>query len=68
MFVRTNIVIDKELIDEAMRAAGTSTKRETVDVALRELVAGGRRREILDLEGIGWTGDLAELRRDRDLG
>ena len=66
--VRTNIVIDEELIAEAMRLAGTTTKRATVDQALRELVKRQRRLGILDLAGSGWEGDLDEMRRDRDLG
>jgi Arc/MetJ family transcription regulator len=49
--MRTNIVIDDELIAEAMKLAGTNTKRETVDTALRELVAQHRRMSILELEG-----------------
>lgn len=33
--MRTNIVIDDELMARAMRALGTRTKRETVELALR---------------------------------
>lgn len=44
-------MIDDELIAEAMKLAGTKTKRETVDTALRELVDRHRRIEILDLAG-----------------
>lgn len=66
--MRTNIVIDEDLMDAAMRAAGTRTKRETVERALRELVGQRRRLEALELGGIGWAGDPAASRRDRDLG
>lgn len=66
--VRTNIVIDEELLGAAMMAAGTKTKRATVDCALRELVGRRRRLDALELGGIGWSGELAALRRDRDLG
>lgn len=68
MGVRTNIVIDDELLGAAMRAAGTKTKRATVDCALRELVGRRRRLDALELGTIGWSGDLATSRRDRDLG
>jgi Arc/MetJ family transcription regulator len=37
--MRTNIVIDDELLQTAMRAAGTKTKRETVESGLRALIA-----------------------------
>jgi Arc/MetJ family transcription regulator len=37
--MRTNIDIDDEVLREAQRLVGTRTKRETVDLALCELVA-----------------------------
>lgn len=64
--MRTNIVIDDELMDEARRVAGTSTKRETVEVALRELVRRRQRRATLDLRGtVQWDGDLDRSRVGR---
>jgi Arc/MetJ family transcription regulator len=64
--MRTNIEIDDGVLREAQRLIGTRTKRETVDVALRELVARHRRIGILDLRGrVHWEGDLAESRRGR---
>jgi Arc/MetJ family transcription regulator len=44
----------------------SQTKREAVDVALRELVARHRRLGVLDLRGrVRWEGDLQESRRGR---
>lgn len=64
--MRTNIEIDDELLAEAQRVAGTTTKRGTVDYALRELVRRKRRLEVLDLRGdVEWDGDLDESRRGR---
>lgn len=64
--MRTNIEIDDGLLAEARRVAGTATKRETVEVALRELVARDRRAQILRLRGkVRWEGDLAASRSDR---
>jgi Arc/MetJ family transcription regulator len=64
--MRTNIEIDDEVMREAQRLTGTQTKRETVDLALRELVARHRRLGILDLRGrVHWEGDLKESRRGR---
>lgn len=60
---RTNIELDDELVEQAMRLYGTSTKKETVDLALRRLV--GERldtEEALALEGSGWEGDLDAMR------
>jgi Arc/MetJ family transcription regulator len=61
-FVRTNVVIDERLVRKAMRLYGFRTKRETIDYALRRLVGSDDPRSILELEGIGWEGDLDEMR------
>lgn len=66
MCMRTNIDIDDELLREAQRLVGATTKRETVDHALRELVAQHRRLGILELRGkVRWEGDLDESRAGR---
>lgn len=49
--MRTNVVLDEDLIREAQRCAGTATMRETIDLALRELVSRRRQREVLALAG-----------------
>ncbi len=62
---RTNIELDARLVAEAMELYGTTTMRETVDLALRRLV--GERlttEEALALGGTGWEGDLDEMRGD----
>jgi Arc/MetJ family transcription regulator len=60
---RTNIDIDDELIAEVMRQNGFKTKREAVDEALRRLVRPRLSIEFLEsLEGMGWDGDLDEMR------
>jgi Arc/MetJ family transcription regulator len=64
--MRTNIEIDDDLMTEARRLTGVKTKREAVDLALRELVARHRRVGILDLRGrVHWEGDLEASRRGR---
>jgi Arc/MetJ family transcription regulator len=60
---RTNIDLDDDLVAEVMRRFGVSTKKEAVDLALRRLVGVPLTREfLLDLEGVGWDGDLDSLR------
>lgn len=59
---RTNIEIDDELVERAMRIYRLSSKREAVDFALRKLVGGMSREEMLAAEGRGWGGDLDEIR------
>ena len=49
--MRTNIVLDQALVGEAMLYAKVKTKRELVDLALREFVAACRRRDISELFG-----------------
>lgn len=51
MNTRTNIVINDKLMKQAMKATGAKTKREAVDIALREVTRKGRRLNILDLVG-----------------
>ena len=64
--MRTNIVLDDNLVEEALRLTGTTTKREVVDLALRRLVQLERQRAVLDLEGkVSWEGDLDVLRGTR---
>lgn len=64
--VRTNIDIDEALLAEAMAAAGTSTKKATVEVALRQLVIQHHRRSaVKEMTGLGWEGDLDAMREGR---
>jgi Arc/MetJ family transcription regulator len=68
---RTNIDLDDELVAEVMRRYGLRTKKEAVDLALRRLVGPRLSPEFLmGLEGIGWEGDLDEMRTSKiaDLG
>jgi Arc/MetJ family transcription regulator len=66
---RTNIDIDEELVAEAMRRFRVKTKREAVDLALRRLVGSSVTPAfMLSLEGIGWDGDLDEMRSTRVTG
>jgi Arc/MetJ family transcription regulator len=64
--MRTTIDIDNELLCEAMTATGLSTKRATVEEALRGLVKlHCRKTAIEDLSGLGWEGDLNAMREAR---
>jgi len=64
--MRTNIEIDDEVMREVQRLTGARTKREAVDLAMRELVAQHERLGILELRGkVRWEGNLDESRRGR---
>ena len=59
--MRTNIVLNDELVDEAFRYAQTiSTKRELVEIALQEYVNNRKRKNIKELKG------KIKLREDYD--
>lgn len=65
----TNLAIDPELLDQALRVGGLRTKKETVSMALREFVARRQQRQLLDLAGaVEWddTYDHKADRRGRD--
>ena len=49
--MRTNIVLDDALVEEAKRLTGIETKVKLVDTALRELVKNRRRPSLLGLQG-----------------
>jgi Arc/MetJ family transcription regulator len=64
--VRTNIDIDDELLAEAMVATGQTTKKATVEEALRRVVQLHRQKLAGEaLAGIGWEGDLDAMREGR---
>lgn len=64
--LRTNIELDENLVDEAMKLTQIRTKKELVNFALRELVNKAKRRRILELEGkVEWVGDLRHMRKSR---
>lgn len=49
--MRTNVVIDDKLINEALRLSKAKTKKDVICFALREFVATRKRSNLLDLEG-----------------
>ncbi len=64
--VCTNIVLDRNLVEVGLRAAGPKTRRELVDFALRELLRHERQKKLLSLKGeVTWEGDLGEMRAGR---
>lgn len=64
---RTNVVLDEQLLEEAVRLGGEKTYSRTIDKALRELVRQARAYrayQALRDSGAIWEGDLAEMRGD----
>lgn len=63
--MRTNIDIDDELMEKAMKVMKQPTKKATVEAALRQVVAISEQAAALEaLRGAGWEGDLDAMRED----
>ena len=64
--MRTNIVIDDELMNDAIRLTGVKTKREAVELALKSLINLKKQESIKGLRGkLKWEGDLDDMRSDK---
>ncbi len=64
--MRTNIIIDDKLMDEALKISGYKTKKETVEEGLRLLIAQKNQARIRSYRGkLNWEGDLEEMRTDK---
>ena len=64
--MRTNIVLDEDLVEEALRLSGAKTKKELVREALREFVENRKRRNLLDLAGKIKFADKYDYKRLRE--
>ena len=61
--MRTNIDLDDTLVSDAMKVTGLGTKKAVVEEGLRRLVrAAGQSQAIADMAGLGWDGDLDDIR------
>ncbi len=64
--IRTNIVIDQDLMKEALELSGLTSRRELVQHALEELVRRKKQQQWLELFGkASWEGDLEDSRKLR---
>lgn len=63
--MRTNIVIDDGLMEDALKLTGLKTKREAVELGLKTLVKLKKQEAIRQFRGkLRWEGDLEQMRRD----
>jgi len=61
--MRTNIVIDDQLMSDALKVTGLTTKKEAVELGLKLLVKQNKQQAIRKLRGkLKWEGDLDEMR------
>jgi Arc/MetJ family transcription regulator len=62
---RTNVALDEQLLEEAVRVSGERTYARTIERALEEMVRRAKARGIEQLAGSGlWVGDLSAMRGD----
>ena len=65
--MKTTVVIDEELLDRAMKAAEVRTKREAIEIGLRELVRKANMRALREELGtFDLNLSLEELEQLRD--
>jgi Arc/MetJ family transcription regulator len=61
--MRTNIVLDDQLIERARQLTGIRTKRELIHEALRMLIQLREQGDVRQLRGrLHWQGDLEQMR------
>ena len=63
--MRTNIEIDAALMANAMRILKVSSESEAVSQALRTVVRLRQQEALRGLHGIGWEGDLDDMRTSK---
>ena len=63
--MRTNVVIDDDLMESALKASGKKTKKDAIEEGLRLLIGMKGQERIKDFRGkLTWTGNLEEMRLD----
>jgi Arc/MetJ family transcription regulator len=64
--MRTNIVIDDNLMSAALKTSGLNTKKEVVEEALRLLIKVKNQNKLKKFRGkLRWEGDLNKMRQDK---
>ena len=64
--MRTNVVIDDNLMESALKASGLRTKKDAIEEGLKLLVKMNSQAKIRELRGkLNWIGNLDEMRLDK---
>ena len=64
--MRTNVVVDDELMESALRVSGLRTKKDAIEAGLKLLVKVKSQEEIKRLRGkLKLSGNLDEMRLDK---
>ena len=63
--MRTNVVIDDDLMKSALKVSGLRTKKDAIEEGLKLLVQVKGQEKIRGFRGkLQWTGNLDEMRSD----
>lgn len=64
--MRTNVVVDDELMASALQVSGLKTNKDAIEEGLKLLVQLKRQKEIKRFRGkLKWSGNLDEMRLDK---
>lgn len=64
--MRTNVVIDDELMNGALKVSGLKTKKDAIEAGLKLLVKFKKLSKIRKYRGkLKWSGDLHDMRIDK---
>lgn len=64
--MRTNVVIEDRLMEDALKLSGFRTKKEAIEAGLKLLVKFNRQEKIKDFRGkLKWVGNLEKMRTDK---
>jgi len=64
--MRTNVVLDDDLMKSALSLSGLKTKKKAIEEGLKLLVDVHRQKRIKAFRGkLKWTGDLDRMRTDK---
>lgn len=64
--MRTNIVLDDDLMKKAMKFSGLLTKRAVIEQSLKLFVQLGQQKKLAEFFGqLQWDGDLKAMRSTR---
>jgi len=64
--MRTNVVLDDNLVGSALRLSGFKTKKKAIEEGLKLLIQLNHQKKIKAFRGkLNWTGNLNKMRKDR---
>jgi Arc/MetJ family transcription regulator len=64
--MRTNVVVDDNLMESALKVSGLKTKKDAIEEGLKLLVQVKRQKAIKSYRGkLKWSGNLDKMRLDK---